>query len=379
MAILVILVLSDSSEGSVRTPAGRVILFKIPTILPTVPTSHDHTPALPDITPASPDYSPASPDYSLAFDTESDPSKDPSSCHTPPLPAISPFLSLADDTIESDTPNTPPSPTHAPGQPIPYGRPYRYHPNGPASSDFHLNASFDSTSRHSMLDHSSPNSVSTSTGPSRKTHVPALSPISRAISPVHADLIPSSKPVRDSGYLADVEVDPRETGLRDDVMIRSSDEPHLEQYINLEIQAEIDDYFSYADAFIVERVTLPMMLEDTLEPASEERVIEGVKREQGRRIVGVESRVTALTKRIAELEKDNRSLRGIMSVESQRVDRLHHNMKMTNTRSRAFMTHEEVDELVSRRVGKEMEAREAARNLETLNENGDEQEGENGG
>nr|GEW36738.1 hypothetical protein [Tanacetum cinerariifolium] len=43
------------------------------------------------------------------------------------------------------------------------------------------------------------------------------------------------------------------------------------------------------------------------------------------------------------------------------------------------MTHEEVEELVARRVAKEMEAREAARNLETLNENGDKQEGENGG
>nr|GEY35467.1 putative reverse transcriptase domain-containing protein [Tanacetum cinerariifolium] len=43
------------------------------------------------------------------------------------------------------------------------------------------------------------------------------------------------------------------------------------------------------------------------------------------------------------------------------------------------MTHEKVKELVARRVAKEMEAREAARNLETLNENGDEQEGENGG
>nr|GEW83062.1 putative reverse transcriptase domain-containing protein [Tanacetum cinerariifolium] len=39
------------------------------------------------------------------------------------------------------------------------------------------------------------------------------------------------------------------------------------------------------------------------------------------------------------------------------------------------MTHEEVEELVSRRVAEEMEAHEAARNLETLNENGDEQEG----
>ncbi|GKE41433.1 putative reverse transcriptase domain-containing protein [Tanacetum coccineum] len=43
------------------------------------------------------------------------------------------------------------------------------------------------------------------------------------------------------------------------------------------------------------------------------------------------------------------------------------------------MTHEEVEELVTRRVAKEMEAREAARTLKPLNENGDEQEGENGG
>nr|GEU63258.1 putative reverse transcriptase domain-containing protein [Tanacetum cinerariifolium] len=43
------------------------------------------------------------------------------------------------------------------------------------------------------------------------------------------------------------------------------------------------------------------------------------------------------------------------------------------------MTHEEVEKLVARRVAEEMEAHEAARNLETLNENGDEQEGENEG
>nr|GEZ99899.1 hypothetical protein [Tanacetum cinerariifolium] len=52
---------------------------------------------------------------------------------------------------------------------------------------------------------------------------------------------------------------------------------------------------------------------------------------------------------------------------------------MPNTRSRASMTHEEVEELVARRVAEEMEACEAAGNLKTLNENGDEQEGENGG
>ncbi|GJW11501.1 hypothetical protein Tco_1577328 [Tanacetum coccineum] len=142
------------------------------------------------LTPTSPDYTPASPDYSPASDTEFDPSEDPSSDHIPPLPATSPFLSSTDDLIrriakvfinsceevgfgfwtvvmwgkgegddEYDILDTPPSPTHgkpftettlstqrslvasgalrrrvmvlAPGQPIPHGRPYRYHLNGP--------------------------------------------------------------------------------------------------------------------------------------------------------------------------------------------------------------------------------------------------------
>nr|GFC93574.1 hypothetical protein [Tanacetum cinerariifolium] len=162
-----------------------------------------------------------SPDYSPASEAESDPSEDPTSGHIPPPPpAISPFLSSDDDTIDSDTPDTPPSPTHdtpfteitastqrspviprrrvmilAPGQPI----------------------SHDSSSRHSSSDHSSPDLPSTSAGPSRKrcrslmTSVPALPLVSRALSPVLADLIPPPKRVRDIGYLTDVEVDPRET------------------------------------------------------------------------------------------------------------------------------------------------------------------------
>nr|GEZ19244.1 putative reverse transcriptase domain-containing protein [Tanacetum cinerariifolium] len=51
--------------------------------------------------------------------------------------------------------------------------------------------------------------------------------------------------------------------------------------------------------------------------------------------------------------------------------------KMPNTRSRASMTHEEVKELIDRRVAKEMKDREVTRNLEALNENEEEQEGEN--
>nr|GFA34258.1 putative reverse transcriptase domain-containing protein [Tanacetum cinerariifolium] len=52
---------------------------------------------------------------------------------------------------------------------------------------------------------------------------------------------------------------------------------------------------------------------------------------------------------------------------------------MPNIRFGASMTQEEVEELVTRRVGEEIEAREAAMNLETLNENKDKQEGKNGG
>nr|GEZ81757.1 reverse transcriptase domain-containing protein [Tanacetum cinerariifolium] len=140
-------------------------------------------------------------------------------------------------------------------------------------------------------------------------------------------------------------------------------------------------------------------------PAHHIQTTEGIQREQGRRIVGVESAVIALTERVAELERDNQRLRGTASVESQRVDRLQRGMsrmqremrqmrrfrfydrvrvgrlesKMPNTQSRESMTHEEVEELIARRVAEEMEAREVTRNLEALNENEEEQEGENGG
>nr|GFA39054.1 hypothetical protein [Tanacetum cinerariifolium] len=136
MATSIILVSSDSSEDSVGTSTGRVILFgtipttildtklsiippsihvdttPIPIVSPTIPTSPDYTPASPDYTPASPDYTPASPDYLLASDTESDPSEDPSSDHIPPLPATLQFLSSTKDSSDSDILDAPPSPTH---------------------------------------------------------------------------------------------------------------------------------------------------------------------------------------------------------------------------------------------------------------------------
>nr|GEY39569.1 putative reverse transcriptase domain-containing protein [Tanacetum cinerariifolium] len=329
MATSVILISSDSSVDSMGTPAGRVILF------------------------------------------EFDPSKDPTSGHIPPLPATSPFLSSDDDTIDSDTPDTPPSPTHdtpftkitastqkspviprrrvmilSHGQPILHGRPYRYHLNGPV----HMMTArkrvrplpMQQLSVRHPVDHSSSDSSSRHSS-SPMTSVPALPLVSGALSPVRADLIPSPKRVRDIGYLADVEDDPRETRFK--------------------------------------RVVHPAMLEDIPKPAQEgaAETTEGIQREQGRRIVWVESTFIALTERVAELERDNQRLRGTASVKSQRVDRLQCGMKIPNTRSGASMTHEEVEELIAHRVAKEMEAREVARNLEALNKNEEEQEGENGG
>ncbi|GJX02173.1 hypothetical protein Tco_0186086 [Tanacetum coccineum] len=286
----------------------------------------------------SPDYTPASPDYSPASDSESDPSEDPSSDHTPPLPATSPFLSSDDDTINNDSPDTPPSSTHD--------------SSSEASSDFHSDASSDSSSRHSLSDHSSPDLPSTSTGPSRKrrrspmTSVPAL--------PLRLIL--------------------GETSLRDVVIFRGNEE-QFRADIDPEIQAEIDECFTYANALRdrgidarvvvevvdreesetgargpvevrVERVTHPVMPEVITEPAQ--------KRELWR----------------VPYETLGDWLRGSMITTAD-----HSLSKMPNTRSGASMTHEEVEELVTRRVAEEIEAREAARTLEPLNENGDEQEG----
>ncbi|GKC89509.1 hypothetical protein Tco_1150158 [Tanacetum coccineum] len=354
----------------------------------------------------------------------------------------------------------------APRQPIPHGRPYHYHLNGSvhmmtarkrvgplpthrlavrhyvdhsssdsspeASLDFHSDASSDSSLRHSLPDHPSLDLPSTSAGLSRKkrrsmSSVAALPPVSRDLSFVHADLIPSPKRTR-SWFGVDVEDESSEpsrsrgANLEMDVDVVRSDEIKIDP----EIQAEIDECFAYADALRdrgidarviveavdreesktgargpvevrVERVTHLVMPEDTPEPAQEGavevtyetlgdlvqrfhdhteaipvhriQVIEGVQREQGHRIVGVKSAVTALIERVVELERDNRRLRDTASVESQIIP---------NTRSGASMTHEEVEEMVTRRVAEEMEAREAARTLKPLNENRDEQE-DNGG
>nr|GEY88140.1 hypothetical protein [Tanacetum cinerariifolium] len=258
-----------------------------------------------------------------------DPSEDPSSGHIPPLTATSPFLSLDDDTTDTDTLDTPPSPTHdtpfieittstlrspviprrrvmilSPGQPIPHGRPYHYHPNGPV----HM-----MTARKRVR----PLPVHTSAGPSRKrlrspmTSVLALPLVFGALSPVRADLIPPPKRVRDIGYLADVEVDPRETRVeRVAHPAMPEDIPKPAQEGAVEVTYEtlgdlVQRFHDHTQAIPVHRI----------------QTTEGIQREQGRTIVGVESTVNSLTERVAELERDNQRFRDTASVESQGVDR----------------------------------------------------------
>ncbi|GKE74957.1 hypothetical protein Tco_1536998 [Tanacetum coccineum] len=329
----------------------------------------------------------------------------------------------------------------APGQPIPHGRPYRYHLNGPvhmmtarkrvrplpthclavrhsvdySSSDhFSLDDSSSDSSSSSSVHRSSaiskrPSHDSSSASRSSKrsrslvASVPLSSPTLEALSYARANLLPSPKRIRSPEIAMDLEdcsedsfepYVPREVRLGVDFEDESFEPSRsrgadLEMDVDVirsvrieidpEIQTEIDECFAYADALRdrgidarvvveaadreesetgmrglvkvrVERVTHPVMPEDTPEPAQEGaievtyetlgdlvqrfhdhtkailvhrvHVIEGAHREQGHRIVGAETTVTILTKRVAELERDNMRLRGTVSVESQRVDRL---------------------------------------------------------
>ncbi|GJY40378.1 hypothetical protein Tco_0427648 [Tanacetum coccineum] len=162
------------------------------------------------------------------------------------------------------------------------------------------------------------------------TSVPALSPVSGALSPCHADLIPSPKRVRDSGYLTDrfmAEIDGvfLLTQLLFGVEVRccsvveAIDRDETETGVRGPVEVR------------VERVTHPVMPEDIPEPSSggSSRGLEGVQREQGHRMVGVES------------------------AESHGYRPLEYARKCLAPGSGNVMTREEFEELVTRRVAEE--------------------------
>ncbi|GJR36457.1 hypothetical protein Tco_1212141 [Tanacetum coccineum] len=396
----------------VGTPAGRVILFGIiPTTIPdatlyvTSPTTHIDTTPIPIVLPTilpSPDYTPASLDYSPASDIEFDPSKDLSSDHIPPLPATSPFLSSTDDSLDSYIPNTSPSPTHdtpftettlstqrspvassvlrhrvmilSLGQLIPHGRPYRYHPNGPVhmmtagkrvgplpthqtSSDSSADALSDSTSSHSSSDHLLPTSHdSSSASPSRKrirspvASIPLYSFILGALYVARVDLLPSPKRIRNPESATDL-------GVVQRIILSPSG-------VDVRVEA-----VTIARDDVETSTRDPIVVSDDGDTPSV--AIETIQRDQGHRIVATGQQSADMVERIRELERDNRRLKDIVDVESQRVTRFR---TMPNTRSGASRTRKGANEQSDRRMAEALRARDAVRNLGPLMGNKDEQE-----
>ncbi|GJW60613.1 hypothetical protein Tco_0109948 [Tanacetum coccineum] len=177
MVAPVISISSDTSEESVGSHALRVILFSvIPAIIPVIPEVLV-VPADPIVTPNVGAVSVVSPsgvldlvDYSPSSDF--DPSED-SLPPAPDFPLVSPFL-CSDDSEADVAPlwiRRRLATLIRPGEVIPFGRPYRTHPNGPhmlltaRKRVRHLPArrlAWRRVSHHSSDHHSSPDSSSSS-------------------------------------------------------------------------------------------------------------------------------------------------------------------------------------------------------------------------
>ncbi|GJU46809.1 putative reverse transcriptase domain-containing protein [Tanacetum coccineum] len=157
---------------------------------------------------------------------------------------------------------------------------------------------------------------------------------------------------------------PRETSLRDDVVVRGSDKPYSEPDIDPKIQAEIDECIAYDDALRAEGIDVRVVVKT----AAREEV-----KTSTRGMVDV--RVDRVTHHVVSNEGSGAQdcSYGLAECHSVREDQT-----LPNTRSRATMTHEVVNELIGRRVAEALEARDAARNLDPLVEGGEEQGGKNG-
>nr|GFA22384.1 hypothetical protein [Tanacetum cinerariifolium] len=109
------------------------------------------------------------------------------------------------------------------------------------------------------------------------------------------------RPLRGSGYLVDVEVGPRETRVErvtHPVMPEDIPEPAQEGAVEVTYETLgylVQSFHDHTQAILVHRI----------------QVIKGVQREKRHRIVRVKLEVNALIERVAELERDNRRLRGI--------------------------------------------------------------------
>nr|GEU88433.1 reverse transcriptase domain-containing protein [Tanacetum cinerariifolium] len=305
MAIFTISISLDSSEESVGTTSRQVLWFdRIPTTVPaTTPTIdppiiHDDTSLIPTKTPT------------ISLITSTIPPTTPTTHYT------SPFIHT--DSFDDDTPDTPPSPTHETPlvKPIPYGRPYCYHPNRPVhmmtakkrigplpthllfvrhsfyysssdyftfddssrdlpsdlssetSSDSYLDVLSDSSFDHSSSDHSSPAlpsgirsshqlCSSVPSIPYSSTDITERLSYSSSVGPLrirNSDSVTDLKVSSDKSSESSI---PKETGLRVDVNVE-------------EVEMSARGMVMVSD----DEVTHPVVLDDIHEPAQEEGAIE---------------------------------------------------------------------------------------------------------
>ncbi|GKC16800.1 hypothetical protein Tco_1013582 [Tanacetum coccineum] len=206
--------------------------------------------------------------------------------------------------------------------------------------------------------------------------VPLSLPTLGELSYADVDLLPSPKRIRSPETAMDLEgysedsfepYVPREAGLGVDFEVESS-EPSRSRGTDLEmdvevvrsdgididpkIQAEIDEYIAYADAF--------------RDRGIDARVV-------GHRIVATGQQSADMLEMIRELERDNKRLRDMMDVTSQRVART-----MPNTRSGASRTRKGLNEQINHQMAGALGARTTAMNLEPLMRDGGGQEEVNG-
>nr|GEX62817.1 hypothetical protein [Tanacetum cinerariifolium] len=332
MAISVILISSDSSKKSVGTSTARVILFcTISTTIPSnVPTIN--SPTIPSIASTIQYTSP----FVCTDSSDSDtPDIPPSPIHDTPPTDITPYETHRDRAI-----------LFSPGRPILFGRPYRYHPNGPMTHHEIL--------CHPISDSPCDSPTAISAGLSRKkyrsptTSVLAASPVPEALYPE-----PYIEPDIDPDVQANIDAC---IAFADDIASRGTD-VIVEDGTVAEEETE-----SSARGTIeigVDRVTHLVVSDDTTEPVREDysdlvsadgslevmqrgldvvmkelydymveilvhkvRVIETVKRDQGHRIVATSQQSSAMSEMISMLERDNMRLGGMLGVERQIVDRL---------------------------------------------------------
>ncbi|GKD69868.1 hypothetical protein Tco_1323958, partial [Tanacetum coccineum] len=303
-----------SSEESVGTSTAQVILFgTIPTTIPpTTPTTdlpviHDDTLLTPTIPPVAPTIQCTSSFIELTHLTRSRVAA-----------RSSPPSSLIRQTLPAP-PGLPRRPVVLvlPGQPISIGRPYRTHSNGVLKM---LTAR--KSVPYAISETPCDSSNATSERPSRKRcrsltlSVPVSSLVRKALSLVRTNLSPPPKRIRDS----------------DSVMIwRLTRGDVYGAIMYLERVYWVCDVLELGGG----------MIETVVEDADHHVISDGAVEiiyetlgGLGHRIARVDLEVTTMTKRIDALELDNTRLRGMLDVESQRVDRLQRGLSRTQSELR---------------------------------------------